>query len=273
MRFADVIGDPIAHSLSPVIHLHWLRALGLPGQFRATKVPAGELGAFIEQRRGDPDWAGCSITSPHKQAVVPLLDAVDESARATGAVNCVFRHNGRLVGGNTDVDGLAHALADIRVSGGKVVVIGAGGAARAALSYMRTRGPAEIVLLVRDQGRAGPLLTGEMRSAGIEQAAGAMAGAGLIVNATPLGMTGAEPMPAALLSGLAAAPRDAAVMDMVYDPVETPLLAAARERGLRAIDGLHMLVGQARPAFRNFFGVEPPEDDGELRAVLLGRSR
>jgi shikimate dehydrogenase len=273
MRFADVIGDPIAHSLSPTIHRHWLRTVGLDARFQASRVAAAELATFVDQRRHDRDWAGCSVTSPHKQAIIPLLDDVDEKARIAGAVNCVFRKAGALVGTNTDLDGLAQALNDIPFSCGKVVVVGAGGAARAALSHLRTREPGEIVLLARNRERAEPLLTERILFAELEHAIAAMAGARLVVNATPLGMTGAPPMPETLLSGLAAVAPGGAVMDMIYDPVETPLLAAARVRGLRTIDGLHMLIGQARPAFRRFFDAEPPEEDEELRALLLGKGR
>ncbi|HZG44823.1 MAG TPA: shikimate dehydrogenase [Allosphingosinicella sp.] len=273
MKYAEVIGDPIAHSLSPAIHLHWLQVLGLGGRFSATSVTAADLPCFIDQRRGDADWAGCSVTSPHKETIVPLLDMIDERARHAGAVNCVFRDGDALVGSNTDLDGLARALDDVAFTGAKVVVIGAGGAARAALSYLRTRRPGEIVLLVRDADRAAPLLAKGTRCLGFQEAGEAMAGARLIVNAAPLGMAGSPLMPAPLLSALGAAAEDAAVMDMVYSPVETPLLAAAGAQGLRAIDGLHMLIGQARPAFRRFFGAEPPGEDEELRAILVGRGR
>ena len=270
--FAEVIGDPVAHSLSPAIHLHWLRALAAPGDFLATRVGAAGLAAFVRLRRRDPRWAGCSVTAPHKQAIMKLLDRVTDTAREAGAVNCVFREGDRLVGGNTDLAGLSQALAGIALGGRKAVVIGAGGAARAAVCHLRSRRPGEIVILVRDPPRAQPLLREGVRAAPIETACDELAGARLIVNATPLGMAGGCHMPAAVLNGLAGAP-GASVMDMVYDPLDTPLLGAARARGLHAVDGLEMLVGQARQAFRLFFGREPPGGDEALRAYLVDRRR
>ena len=271
-RFAEVIGDPVAHSLSPAIHLYWLRGLGAPGDFLSTSVSASDLAAFVQLRRGDPRWAGCSVTAPHKQAILKLLDGVTDAAREAGAVNCVFREGDRLVGGNTDLGGLAQALAGIPLAGRRAVVIGAGGAARAALCHLRSRQPREIVILARDPGRAEPLLRQGVRAVPMESACDAVAGARLIVNATPLGMAGGAAMPDGVLQGLARAP-GASVMDMVYDPLDTPLLAAARARGLHAVDGLEMLVGQAREAFRLFFGRKPPAGDEALRAYLIGSGR
>jgi len=269
-RYAEVIGDPIAHSLSPAIHRHWLEALGAAGDYRSTRVPPDELGPFLESRRGEPLWLGCNVTAPHKQAVMPFLDHVTTSAAQAGAVNCVYRQGERLLGANTDVEGIDRALAGIDLRHGKVVLIGAGGAARAAIAYLASKAVAEIVLLVREPAQARELLRAGIRAAPLNTAGAETGNARLIVNASPLGMAGAAPMPAAILTGLARA-EGAAVMDMVYKPLQTPLLAAANRAGLKTVDGLEMLIGQARRGFALFFGIEPPTGgDGPLRAVLTG---
>jgi len=241
--YAEVIGNPIAHSKSPAIHRFWLKKLGLDGDYKATLVT--ELDAYFESRRGDPDWRGCNVTAPHKEAVIPLLD----EASPIGAVNCIVREGGRLLGLNTDVEGIVEAVAG--AARAKVVLIGAGGAAKAARAALADAG--EIVSITRQNIEKTELISG----------------ATLIINATPLGMAHAGPMPAKLLAALSSAAPGATVLDMVYEPLETPLLQAARAAGLRTVDGLAMLIGQARRAFRLFFGAEPPaEHDAELRLLL-----
>ena len=267
--YAEVIGDPIAHSKSPAIHNFWLAKLGIEGTYRATRVT--DLKPWFDARRHDPDWRGCNVTAPHKQTVIRFLDETSP----IGAVNCIIPDGDRLVGLNTDVDGIREALAGIpssspakagvqtesenwtpasageRVSLAKVVLIGAGGAAKAARAALADAG--EIVSITRQNIGNGALL----------------AGATLIVNATPLGMAHAGPMPEALLAALPSAAPGATAFDMVYQPLDTPFLRAARAAGLRTVDGLTMLIGQARQAFRLFFGAEPPsEHDAELRHLL-----
>ncbi len=271
-NYAEVIGDPIAHSLSPAIHHHWLAALGMAGAYHATRVERGGLAAFLDERRRDPSWRGCSVTLPHKEAIAVCLDSVDDAATRVGAVNCVYRQGGELAGTNTDVDGIAYALDGIDPAGGKVAVLGAGGAARAMLAWLATQQVGETVLLVRDPKRAEPLTGGPVRAATLDSARGEFADARLIVNASPLGMAGSPAMPPHLLDALALAPA-ATVMDMVYKPLDTDLLAAARALGLKAVDGLDMLTGQARRAFTLFFGVEPPPADAALRTKLVGGAR
>lgn len=267
--YAEVIGDPIAHSKSPAIHNFWLRCLGIDAAYKATLV--SDLTAYFGARRGDPDWRGCNVTAPHKQAVIPFLD----EASAIGAVNCIVRDGARLLGMNTDVDGVREALAAVPPSGppaeagaqsnaenwtpafagerafDKVVLIGAGGAAKAARAALADA--REIVTITRRN---------------IENT-GLLSGATLIVNATPLGMDHGGPMPEALLAALPSAAPGATVLDMVYQPLDTPLLQAARAAGLRPVDGLTMLIGQARQAFRLFFGAEPPAEHDELRHLLI----
>ncbi len=241
--YAEVIGDPIAHSKSPAIHNFWLQKLGLQADYRATLVT--DLDAYFASRRDDPDWRGCNVTAPHKLAAIPFLD----EASPIGAVNCILREHDRLIGLNTDVDGIVEALAGANRA--KVVLIGNGGAAKAACEALADAG--EFVNITRQN---------------IDDA-GLIAGATLIVNATPLGMAHAAPMPEALLAALPSAAPDATVLDMVYQPLDTPLLQGARAAGLRTVDGLAMLIGQARRAFRLFFGAEPPaEHDAELKALL-----
>jgi len=176
--WAEVIGDPVAHSKSPAIHGFWLDCLGIQGSYKATLISEGKLGAYFEQRLRDPDWRGCNVTIPHKLAVIPFLDEASE----IGAVNCVTREDGRLIGRNTDVDGFAEAIAGADLE--KVVVIGAGGAARAALAGLREAG--QIINITRQNIEDTTLLEG----------------ATLIVNATPLGMAHAGPMPRTLLEAL-----------------------------------------------------------------------
>jgi len=241
--YAEVIGDPIAHSKSPTIHNFWLESLGIDAEYRATRVT--DLCSFFGSRRGDPDWRGCNVTAPHKQAVMPFLD----ESSPIGAVNCIVRDGDRLIGLNTDVDGVAEALAGADL--GRVVMIGDGGAARAVLVALAN---AEVTSITRRN----------MDEVGL------LAGATLIINATPLGMGHAGPMPDALLDALPSAAPGATVFDMIYHPLDTLFLQAARAVGLRTVDGLTMLTGQARQAFRLFFGAEPPsEHDAELRALLI----
>jgi shikimate dehydrogenase len=268
--WAEVIGDPVAQSKSPVIHRHWLEALGIEGDFLKTRVEPPALGSFFAGRRARPDWRGCSVTIPHKLAVIPHLDALDPSATATGAVNCVRRDGPRLIGANTDVEGVAAALEGW--SGGKAVLIGAGGAARAALEALRRLGAGPVAIIARDR-TAGSDLLGRFRLAGevhsFAEAGQATIGARLIINASPLGMKGMAGMPGTVLDALAKVEDDARVFDMVYAPVETELLRRAGSMSLGAVTGLTMLVGQARAAFGWFFGAEPPKagDDVLMRAL------
>jgi shikimate dehydrogenase len=260
--YAEVIGDPVAQSSSPAIHKKWLAALGLKGDFRATRVEADELEEYFAARRADPDWRGCSVTIPHKQAVLRFLDSIDPAAGAVGAVNRISREDQLLTGGNTDVDGIAAALDPIALQGEKAVLIGAGGAARAAIHYLQRRGIDDIVILARDPVKASLELAG-MASHHLEfrplaECDNAFEGARLVVNASPMGMEGQPPMPAALLTSLARDAGGKILFDMVYKPLETEFLAAGASKGAVTIDGMKMLVGQARAAFQAFFGSPAP---------------
>ena len=261
--YAEVIGDPIAHSKSPLIHNFWLAKLGIDAEYRKTHVRAAELADYFTRRREDAKWRGCNVTIPHKQAVVPHLDSLDARAEAVGAVNTIVAAG--LVGFNTDVAGIIEPLAEVALAGREVAVIGAGGAARAAVAALQQLGAGEISLLNRTLGKAAELL----RVAGANRRAlpldAPLDDVALVVNTSSLGMTGQ----AALALDLSRVADDCVVFDAVYAPLDTPLLIAARARGLRTIDGLHMLVGQAAAAFELFFGQPAPrEHDAELRALL-----
>jgi len=269
--FAEVIGDPAAHSKSPSIHKYWLAALGLAGDYRATPVRHDGLADFFAERRGDPDWVGCNVTIPHKQAAMPLLDRIDARAAAIGAVNCIVPGAKGLTGYNSDVDGVAAALASTPLHGRKAALIGAGGSARAAIRHLLDAGAPEISILARDSEKAAASAPDpRIRIHAFGDFSAAFDGAVAIVNATPLGMTGAPPMPEAMLAAVFRHARGATLLDMVYDPLETPFLAAGRSGGGMPVDGLVMLIGQARAAFRLFFGREPPPGDEKLRALLVG---
>lgn len=271
--YAEVIGDPIIHSKSPRIHGFWLEQAGMAGEYRACHVLPGDLAGYFATRRADPAWRGCNVTIPHKEAVAPFLDHVDDHARTVGAINTVWRDDdGLLCGTNTDVDGVAEALAVRSLAGAQVCLIGAGGAARAALALLSSSACARVRVLARDVDKAArvaaecgvlPLLVP------FTDPVPALAGADVVINATQLGMTGQQLMPESVLSGLGAVSSGALVFDMVYAPLETGLLARARRLGLSTSDGLTMLVGQAATAFSRFFGQAPRRiNDQKLRNIL-----
>lgn len=274
LPYAEVIGDPIYQSKSPLIHGFWLRKLGLKADYRATRVRADGLAAYLEKRRTDTDWRGCNVTIPHKQDMVRHIDLPLPTARRVGAVNCVYRNRNGLSGENSDIDGIREAL-DMPIAErdpGSTCLIGAGGAARAALHVLDSAGTHDIRILVRRPERAEALLAEFGMSARIYRfadAEAAFANADTIINASPLGMAGQQRMPVAMLEALSASQPDALVFDMVYLPLETELLSTARRLGRRPVDGLTMLIGQAELAFNLFFHAQAPrEHDAELRALL-----
>jgi shikimate dehydrogenase len=289
VRVAEVIGDPIAHSKSPVIHGFWIGALGLEAEYRAVHVTADGLEAYFAARRADPAWVGCNVTMPHKEAVLAHVDEVDALATRLNAANTIVKGaDGRLVAGNTDVDGVSGPLGQHRIGdyadhvATYVQIIGAGGAARAAVLGAQAVGFGNFDVFNRSPGRAdavaalagAPFGTGNPLDAlgpirNPDDGASVQRYSHVVINATSMGMHGANPVPI----DLAAYFPDTIVFDMVYAPLETPLLAQARRLGLRTIDGLEMLVGQAATAFERFFGMTPPrERDAELRALLVGET-
>lgn len=270
IRFAEVIGDPVAHSRSPFIHNFWLERLGLAGgnDYRAHRVAPDGLGGYFTGRRNDPFWRGCNITIPHKEAAYRLIvgeggGALGHGEADFGAINTVRRDatTGLLTGHNTDVEGITGPLTGYGIGRDplEIAIVGAGGAARAALWALRSLSESHrFRILVRreEQGRA---LLDEMgvKGAVLPISGQSLEGVQLIVNASPLGMTGKPP----LALSLAAMDRaNGVAFDMVYAPLETALLADARALGMVAIDGLQMLVGQAARAFELFFGARVPQE-------------
>ena len=260
--YAEVIGDPIAHSKSPLIHNFWLGRLGIDAEYRACHVLPEELAGYFARRRGDTAWRGCNITVPHKVAALAHVDGLSDAARAIGAINCVVSDSG-LLGQNTDVAGFLEALGDRRID--SVTVIGAGGAARAVLAGLASRGVKSVSVQNRSVAKAEALLA-EFGLAGIAVPLGSETPlADLLVNTSSLGMTGQPDLPP-VEAGVGDGGR---VCDIVYAPLETRLLRAARARGLETIDGLAMLIGQAAAAFEQFFGEPAPrQHDAELRVLL-----
>jgi shikimate dehydrogenase len=260
---AGVIGWPVAQSKSPLIHRVRLAKLGIDGDYGRFAVAPERLGDAI---RSLPALGlrGVNVTVPHKQAVIDHLDAIDPGARTIGAVNCiVVRDDATLSGTNTDIDGFVEPLGTLS---GAAVVVGAGGAARAVLAGLMGTGIDRVTIQNRDTAKAKALLaefglTGEAVPLGSP-----VTPAELFVNASSLGMVGQPPLD----PDLSPLPDTALVYDIVYAPIETPLLRQARARGFRTIDGLAMLIGQAARAFELFFGAAPPRDhDAELRELLL----
>lgn len=268
--YAEVIGDPIAHSKSPLIHRFWLERMGIEGEYRRTRVSADELPAFLDLRRGDPNWRGCSVTIPHKRPVVPLLDEV--RIWGVDAVNCVVSEDGRLVGYNTDMGGIGKALPDRIDKGVPICIVGAGGAASAAVAELDILAAFQFNVIARNLVQARALVSPYAeygRAFGFDSAEDAMRGCAGLINASPLGMDGFDSMPAAVLDALSMLSRGAFVVDLVYAPLRTELLCRAAALRLRTADGLAVLINQAEEAFRLLFGVPPPDEDrSELRALL-----
>lgn len=269
-RRCFIIGHPVAHSRSPLIHGHWLAEHGLAGSYERVDVPPSELAAFVARIRAG-DFAGGNVTVPHKEAALPLLDEVSGTARRMGAVNTIWRdEGGRLHGDNTDAFGfLAHL--DACVPGWfqrtrTALILGAGGAARAVVHGLAARGVERILLVNRSPGRADELAAlfgGGVSAQPWAAAAGLVGESDLIVNTTSLGMRGQPPLEidlSALRSGTI-------VDDIVYVPLETPLLAEAKLRGGVPVDGLGMLLHQAVPGFERWFGLRP-EVTPALRAKI-----
>lgn len=280
--YAEVIGDPIAHSKSPLIHGFWIEKLGIEAHYDRSHVTPAGLADYFSGRKRDVDWRGCNVTIPHKQAVMPLLDRIDPHAEAIGAVNTIVRTwDGGLIGYNSDGAGFLEPLRPVLSKSHlfrMARIIGSGGAARAVVHALAEEG-FTIAMIARDQGKALAILreidsdAPETMLATLENWAKPTDFAwddrsgvlDLVVNTTSLGMHGQPP----LLIDFSHVPPGAMVYDIVYAPLETPLLAEARKRGLRTFDGLEMLIGQAAVAFERFFGMPAPRaHDAELRALL-----
>lgn len=268
---AGVVGWPIGHSRSPALHGHWLRRYGLPGHYVPLAVPPERLPWSLEAL-ALLGFRGANVTIPHKEAALAGAGAASEAARLIGAANTlVFADDGTWHADNTDAYGFLASLrqdaAGWAAAAGPALVIGAGGAARAIVAALISDGASEIRVANRTPERARALADhfgAALVPVDWEGMGEAAAGALTIVNTTAMGMSGQPP----LHLDLAAAPEAALVTDIVYQPLETPLLAAARRRGLATVDGLGMLLHQAVPGFEAWFGVRP-EVDAELRAAVL----
>jgi shikimate dehydrogenase len=266
-RLACLIGWPAAHSRSPLIHHYWLRTLGIPGGYVIEAVPPDELQDFVFRLtlRG---FVGANVTIPHKERVL-ALSAPDARARAVGAANTLWFEDGELRSTNTDVEGFINNL-DASAPGwetsAEALVLGAGGGARAVVFGLLERGIAQVHVVNRTRERAQALASqfgDKVRPAGWEAITDLMPRAGLLVNTTSLGMRGQG----ALDLDLSGLPNDAVVADLVYVPLTTPLLAAAKARGLKTADGLGMLLHQAVRGFELWFG-RRPQVTSELRALV-----
>lgn len=256
-RVAAVIGAPVRHSRSPAIHNAAFAAAGLDWVYLAFEVAPGQATAALDAVR-TLGLAGLSVTMPHKADVALAVDELTPAAAALGAVNCVTNHDGRLVGDTTDGGGFLDGLADdtgLDVGGRRVAVVGAGGAGRAVVEACGAAGAAEIVVVNRSPERAARAVEVGHGRATVGEPAD-LARAELVVNATSVGM-GADtslPFDPDLVDP------GAVVVDLVYEPLRTPLLAALTDRGVTAVNGLSMLVHQAARAFHQWTGVEAPLD-------------
>lgn len=266
MSYAEVIGDPIDHSKSPLIHGFWLKVLGVEGEYRACHVSPDKLADYFFERSADAAWRGCNVTIPHK---IDAMDHVSDpgDVRSTiGAMNTVIRQpDGVVIGTNTDAAGFFAPIADLPLTGMPVAVVGTGGAAHAILFALARADVGPVTMVARNALKGAALLARFELSGTVQSLDKPLPPAALLVNATQLGMSGQLP----LFFDLSPLPDDAVVYDIVYTPLETALLAAARARGLATVDGYEMLIGQAALAFELFFGIAPPrERDADLRALL-----
>ncbi|HEY5204439.1 MAG TPA: shikimate dehydrogenase [Roseiarcus sp.] len=256
---AGVVGWPIEHSRSPTIHRYWLKQLGIPGTYDKFAVRPEDFRPFADTI-GKDGFLGVNVTAPHKEAAFEACDSRTAVAEALGAVNTLWREDGRLWGDNTDVAGFLANLDEATPGWDEwksfAIVIGAGGAARGIIYALVSRGFERIAVVNRTQARAQTLVR-HFGDATVAMPWGDLAtelsGADLLVNASSLGMVGQLP----LELDLSALPERALVADAVYVPLRTPLIEAARARGLRAAEGLGMLLHQAAPAFARWFGARP----------------
>jgi shikimate dehydrogenase len=272
-RIAGVVGWPIAHSLSPVLHGYWLEELQLNGALVPLAVRREDFARIVTslQRAG---FQGVNVTVPHKEAAFALAHDCDHAARAAAAANLlIFHADGRIEARNTDAVGLAESVRENigRLNGRSVLLLGAGGAARGALLALDNLGAARIALLNRHADKAAmlaramqPLIKAELTAAGLQDWNQMASAADLVINSTSAGMKGNPP----LSLDLRLLKPSAVVLDIVYNPLETALLRDAKARRHKTIDGLGMLMHQAAPSFEAFFGVKPQVTPG-LRTCLI----
>jgi len=267
---AGVMGWPVMHSRSPMLHNHWFAKHGLAGTYLPLAVQPDGIGPAL--RALQPlGFAGCNLTIPHKETALAFMDEIDPQARRIGAISCVVvRADGTLRGSNNDgfgyIEGILEAVPDWRADAGPIVVMGAGGGARAVTLSLADRGARDIRVINRSPERAHGLARefgAPLRAVAWDERHAALEDAAMVVNTTSQGMVGQDPLDLSL----AKLPKHALVSDIVYIPKETPLLKEARERGNKTVNGLGMLLHQGRPAFRDWFGIEP-KVTAELRAMM-----
>jgi shikimate dehydrogenase len=267
---AGVAGNPVGHSLSPLIHNAWLADAGIDGVYVPFSPPADDFVRFAEGFRGGA-IRGLNVTVPFKEMAFEVADRLSPRAQAAGAVNLlVFEADGAIFGDNTDGEGLVGALAHqagFDPRSGPAVILGAGGAARGAAATLAAEGSPAIRIVNRTLAKAQMIagaLDGAVEAYPLDGCAAALEGAAVVINATTAGLAGQE----AFAVPLQLTRDDAVAMDMVYKPLVTPFLQAAKDRGLRTVDGLEMLIRQAAPSFEAFFGRPPPETT-DVRALAL----
>ncbi|MGE6742459.1 shikimate dehydrogenase [Allorhizobium pseudoryzae] len=267
---AFVIGTPIRHSRSPMIHGYWLKNFGIAGSYQAVEVQVADLDGFLGELRTSGEFQGGNVTIPHKERACALADEPDELAKELGAANTLWLDEGRLKATNTDGYGFAANL-DERARGwdetSRAVILGAGGASRAIIQAVRDRGVSEIHVVNRTEARAQELADrfgARVYAHPMDALTEVMQGAGLFINTTSLGMDGEG----SLDIDFTVMDAKAVVTDIVYVPLETPTLAQARAQGFTAVDGLGMLLHQAVPGFEKWFGRRPVVDE-TVRALVI----
>ena len=267
---ACIIGWPVKHSRSPIIHNYWLQQLSIPGSYEQAEVHPDQFSTFVKNLSGN-GFIGANVTVPHKEAAITLGERVSPAARAIGAVNTLWIKSGELYADNTDSQGFLDHNDDVSPSWdkrlGHAVVLGAGGAARAIIHGLLLRGAGRISLVNRTRGRADALAArfgSKVATSPQDTLSSLLTSADFLVNTTSLGMSGRPNLDI----DLANLPTHAVVADIVYVPLETALLAQARKRGLQTVDGLGMLLHQATHGFKQWFGVRPKVTP-ELRALLV----
>lgn len=264
--YAEVIGDPIAHSKSPIIHGFWIEQCGIDTAYRAAHVLPEDLADYIKTRSADPNWRGCNVTIPYKEAVLQLVADPGGVGKSIGAMNTIVRDDkDALIGTNTDAAGFVSPLIAAEWEGKSAIVVGSGGAARAIIYGLKMIGVTDFTIVARNALKAMGLLSQLGVKGNVIGFDKPLPSAHLLVNASALGMNGQEPY----TPDLSPLPSGAVVYDVVYTPLDTPLLQAADASGLAVVDGLEMLVGQAAAAFELFFGKEAPRDDDDALWALL----
>lgn len=271
---AGVIGHPIKHSKSPLIHGHWIAQHNLQGTYEAIDIAPENLKEDVQQLI-DQGYAGFNVTIPHKETIMELCDEIVGNAKTCGAVNTVVIEDGKIIGHNTDAFGfianIKQAHPDFDFTSGPAVVLGAGGAARAVVAGLIDEGVPEVILTNRTRARAEKIAedmsayTDRISVKDWDDRSEILEGANLLANSSSLGMSG-QPALEIDLEKLSA---DALVTDIVYAPLQTDLLKSAAENGNKTVTGIGMLLHQARPAFKEWFGVMPDVDE-DLERLVLG---